>query len=138
MLRKTAVTLVAFTGSLILLAGCSAKPAPQPQETSQTPTESALPATTNPTSSPTTMDATKTYMMSEVAVHNTATDCWTTIDGGVYNVTEFVAKHPGGAAIIKACGKDATTMIKAVEKHQENMTNIQSLLQTMKIGTLAE
>jgi hypothetical protein len=29
-------------------------------------------------------------------------------------------------------------MIKAVEKHQENMTNIQSLLQTMKIGTLAE
>lgn len=41
-----------------------------------------------------------------VAQHNTPHSCWIIISGQVYNVTDFLAKHPGGASIIlKVAGK---------------------------------
>jgi cytochrome b involved in lipid metabolism len=41
--------------------------------------------------------------------HNSKADCWTTINGGVYNVSAWIAKHPGGAeAIIGLCGIDGS------------------------------
>ena len=47
--------------------------------------------------------------MAEVAKHNTAADCWSVVDGSVYNLTEWVNKHPGGPAVITdMCGKDGT------------------------------
>lgn len=52
----------------------------------------------------------KTYGLDEIAQHNSDTDCWMAIEGKVYNVTDFVGKHPGGKAIINGCGKDATTL----------------------------
>ncbi len=46
----------------------------------------------------------------EVGNHNLATDCWTLIDGIVYDVTRFIRKHPGGPlSILKGAGVDATT-----------------------------
>jgi cytochrome b involved in lipid metabolism len=47
--------------------------------------------------------------MAEVATHNTAQNCWTAIDGNVYNVTSWINQHPGGAqAIISLCGIDGS------------------------------
>lgn len=41
----------------------------------------------------------------ELAQHSTANDCWVSYKGEVYDVTNFLAKHPGGAgAIIPHCG----------------------------------
>lgn len=45
--------------------------------------------------------------MAEVARHDQPTDCWMAIDGDVYDVTPWVAAHPGGDAILRGCGKDA-------------------------------
>ncbi len=52
----------------------------------------------------------KSFTLSDVERHNTATDCWMAINGKVYDVTEFIGTHPGGPAIIGGCGKDATTL----------------------------
>lgn len=45
----------------------------------------------------------------DIAKHNAAGDCWLIISGKVYNVTDFLSSHSGGAsAITPYCGKDAT------------------------------
>lgn len=70
----------------------------------------------------------------EVAQHSTAEDCWTIIDGNVYDVTPFVARHPGGSgAIASLCGGDGTDEFGG--KHgSDSAPNAQ--LESLKIGTL--
>lgn len=48
--------------------------------------------------------------MAEVALHTTeAAGLWTVIHGKVYDVTAFLAEHPGGAAVLEEnSGRDST------------------------------
>jgi cytochrome b involved in lipid metabolism len=57
--------------------------------------------------------------MTELAKHNSATDCWQLINGQVYNLTPYIASgtHPGGDKIPNGCGQDATAMFEAIGKH---------------------
>jgi L-lactate dehydrogenase (cytochrome) len=49
------------------------------------------------------------FSASDVARHNSRDSCWVVIEGDVYDVTEFLDEHPGGANIIlRYGGKDAT------------------------------
>ena len=49
----------------------------------------------------------------EVLLHSTPEDCWTIINGELYDVTSYIPLHPGGAsAISQACGVDATDLFK--------------------------
>ncbi|KAJ5256633.1 hypothetical protein N7478_012737 [Penicillium angulare] len=51
----------------------------------------------------------KVFDAAEVAKHNTRESCWVVLYGKVYDVTDFLSSHPGGAKIIlKLAGKDAT------------------------------
>ncbi|KAL1967287.1 hypothetical protein VTN77DRAFT_3333 [Rasamsonia byssochlamydoides] len=51
----------------------------------------------------------KTFDAAEVAKHNTPDSCWVILYGKVYDVTDFLASHPGGTKVIlKLAGKDAT------------------------------
>ncbi|KAJ5693262.1 hypothetical protein N7462_002685 [Penicillium macrosclerotiorum] len=51
----------------------------------------------------------KVFDAAEVAKHNTRDSCWVVLYGKVYDVTDFLSSHPGGAKIIlKLAGKDAT------------------------------
>ncbi|OGE49935.1 hypothetical protein PENARI_c019G10393 [Penicillium arizonense] len=46
---------------------------------------------------------------SEVSKHNSDESCWVILYGNVYDVTDFLDNHPGGAqAILRFAGRDAT------------------------------
>jgi cytochrome b involved in lipid metabolism len=56
--------------------------------------------------------ATKTYTLADVATHAKETDCWLVVEKKVYDVTSFIPNHPGGKAILKGCGVDATVLFE--------------------------
>ena len=51
-----------------------------------------------------------TYTRTEVIQHNTKADCWIIVCNNVYDITAFVAKHPGGMdVLLSRAGEDATS-----------------------------
>jgi cytochrome b involved in lipid metabolism len=92
------------------------------------------PKTTTPTAPKTPVSTVKKYTMEQVATHSTPTDCWSAVNGGVYNLTNWIAEHPGGQfPIISMCGKDGTTMFLNAHGGQGDPTRE---LATLKIGDL--
>lgn len=50
-----------------------------------------------------------TFTVEEVSKHNKPEDCWVIMEGMVYDITDFLKLHPGGAdTIMKYAGKDCT------------------------------
>lgn len=73
--------------------------------------------------------------LAEVATHNTAEDCWTVVDGNVYDLTKFVSQHPGGSdKIIGICGVDATSEFSSQHGGDETPENTLSNYQIGKLG----
>ncbi|KAG8932106.1 Cytochrome b2, mitochondrial precursor [Tulasnella sp. 418] len=63
---------------------------------------------------------------SEVLKHNSRESCWVIIRGQVYDLTEFVARHPGGSrVIINNAGQDVTTLFEGIH----SPAVLQSMLQ---------
>lgn len=50
----------------------------------------------------------KEYFWDEVIKHDKPEDCWIVVHGKVYDVTEWVPKHPGGKVIYDGAGGDCT------------------------------
>lgn len=72
--------------------------------------------------------------MAEVQNHATASNCWAAIDGNVYDLTNWVNKHPGGSGVIKAlCGTDGTQMFNQQHGGQRSPA---SELKKFKVGAL--
>lgn len=85
--------------------------------------------TSSPAAAPTTIS------LAEVQAHNTAADCWSVVDGKVYDLTNWVSAHPGGKAVITAmCGVDATTAFHNMHGVSGNPT---ATLATFQVGVLA-
>ncbi len=62
---------------------------------------------------------------------------WIIISKSVYNVTEFIPKHPGGAErIIALCGKDATEAFDTQDGEGSHSSTADSLKQDYLIGSL--
>jgi cytochrome b involved in lipid metabolism len=82
-----------------------------------------------------TTTAAKTYTMAQVRRHNTSARCWSVVNGKVYNLTKWIAKHPGGKANIKAmCGRNGT---KAFTTAHGRQASIAAILKGYKIGRVA-
>ncbi|KAI9815102.1 MAG: Cytochrome b5 domain-containing protein 1 [Pycnora praestabilis] len=55
------------------------------------------------------MSSQNAISVKEIAEHNAPDDVWIVVNGGVWDITDFAPKHPGGAGIIfKYAGRDAT------------------------------
>lgn len=52
------------------------------------------------------------YSKSDVAEHNSESDCWTYINNKVYDLTEYIPRHPGGDEVLRACGVDGTSLFE--------------------------
>jgi protoporphyrinogen oxidase/cytochrome b involved in lipid metabolism len=72
----------------------------------------------------------KEYSMKEVKTHNTRKDAWIVINKGVYNITDWIDKHPGGDIIMKGVGKDTTQLFESIG-HPEY---VKKMLKKMKVG----
>jgi cytochrome b involved in lipid metabolism len=92
---------------------------PEPSESSsEEPAATSTPkpsATAKPTASPKptpepTVTAGPVFVTkAEVAKNNSRSSCWVIIDGSVYDLTKWIAQHPGGSsAILNLCGGDGT------------------------------
>lgn len=74
------------------------------------------------------------YTMAEISLHASERDCWTTVNGNVYDVTAWIAKHPGGAsAILSLCGTDGSGSFNGQHGGQRRP---ESELASFIIGTL--
>eukprot|EP00762_Andalucia_godoyi_P003181 ANDGO_01134.mRNA.1 Cytochrome b5 len=69
----------------------------------------------------------------EISKHCTQDDCWLIIRSKVYNVTDYVVEHPGGAIICQDAGKDSTASFDDIG-HSEDAIK---LLEKYYIGELA-
>ena len=130
------IALVVIVGGLWFYSNWQ-KYAPQVYVTDR-PSEdgtSTVPTTVD-TKTDTTSTVIPTFTMAEVATHKDATSCYTVISGSVYDVTLWVALHPGGkAAILSLCGTDGTARFTAKHSGDEKPN---STLPRFKIGVLAE
>ncbi len=70
----------------------------------------------------------------EVAKHNSASDCWSVVNGNVYNLTSYIQRHPGGQSALKnICGKDGSAAFTNQHNNQGKPNNV---LQGFLIGAL--
>lgn len=78
----------------------------------------------------------KTFTMAQVSAHNTKTNCYTAINGSVYDLTPFINQHPGGvAAISSLCGIDGASAFQAQHGGQGRP---EAELASLKVGVLAK
>lgn len=73
--------------------------------------------------------------LAEVAEHSSSEDCWSVVDGTVYDLTGFISRHPAGAgAVIGMCGRDASGSFNGAHDGQ---AEAEGWLEVFRIGTLA-
>ena len=110
----------------------SVTPAPATTPT-PTPTPSAA-ATSTPAPAPTPAPTKVGYTMAQVRANNSASNCWSVIDGSVYDLTKWINSHPGGSgAIVGLCGTDGSSSFSA--KHG-NQSRPAAQLSSYRLGPL--
>jgi len=93
--KPSSRTSVSASASASPSASQSASESPSPSK-SATPSVSANSGLTRLT-------------LEEVKKHASSTSCWSIVYENVFDLTKWITKHPGGAAVIQAiCGKDGT------------------------------
>jgi uncharacterized protein with NAD-binding domain and iron-sulfur cluster len=80
---------------------------------------------------------TEYFTVDDVSKHNKPDDAWIIYKNNVYDITNFIDKHPGGQVIINALGKDVEKVWSEyhVQWHIKN-ESVQKKLETYKIGSL--
>lgn len=85
----------------------------------------------------------KNYTITDIESRNKKDDCWTIIDGKVYDITSYIPRHSGGDNILSACGTDGTAFFKGQQagtlggkKNHTGDRDAQNDLKKLQIGNL--
>jgi cytochrome b involved in lipid metabolism len=75
-----------------------------------------------------------------VSKHNSPSDCWSVVNGKVYNLTPAISSHPGGPnEVIKFCGQDATVAFNTKDgRGKPHSASANAMLDPYFIGTLGQ
>lgn len=74
------------------------------------------------------------FTMEDLEENDSPESCWAAMDGTVYDLTEWIDQHPGGAARIeRLCGTDAT---EAFDGQHGGQDGPEDQLSEFEIGTL--
>ena len=112
---------------LLVVAGCAQDDTTPDTETPTQPSET-------PPFPPADDQGRPLYTMADVEARDSRDDCWTVIRGDVYDLTEWISQHPGGArAIVNMCGTDGTA---AFEGQHGGSPSPEARLDDYVIGTL--
>jgi cytochrome b involved in lipid metabolism len=103
--KYTVLLLVVL--SIIFISGCDQSPQEQLQDSVQKAMDTGITSSTDVS-----MMTSDSYTLTDVAMHNTKEDCWMVINNKVYDVTNYISSHPGGPAILEACGIDGTELFE--------------------------
>lgn len=86
------------------------------------------------TSKGTTSETIPTYTYTQVAEHGGEASCYSVLKDAVYDLTMFIAMHPGGKGpILHICGKDGTEVFMNKHHGEEKYMKV---LSRFRIGTL--
>ena len=76
------------------------------------------------------------YSLATVAQHDNVDDCWYVLYDTIYDLTDYVYQHPGGARrIFNECGTDATSTYEAERKHDQDLLEKEGM-DFFKLGSL--
>ncbi|MBI5036944.1 cytochrome b5 domain-containing protein [Candidatus Micrarchaeota archaeon] len=113
-----------FLGALF--AGCLTNPSQKPS-----PSPSALNETT------TSQTQSITLTMEEVARHASREDCWTVINGTVYDLSRFRG-HSGGDNYLPYCGKDGTRGYFTKDGEGSHSPYADEMMKDFELGQLGQ
>lgn len=75
----------------------------------------------------------RTISKSEVAQHKREGDCWVSMEGKVYDISNYVEEHPGGeTAILKYAGRDVSVPFRG----PQHGSQVDDVIANYYIGTL--
>lgn len=83
--------------------------APEEQEL-QAPTQNIPTQANDEQAAPIADDEMTAFTMEDIATHWIKESCWLVVNWYVYDVTDYINKHPWGEAIVEWCGKEATEL----------------------------
>lgn len=86
-----------------------------------------------------TLESFDEFTIEEVSKHNTENDAWIYYKGFVYNISDYISKHPGGNIIVNSFGKNLEDVWNKfnVNWHNKN-SKVLKQLEKYKIGKIVE
>ena len=124
MKNKTLITFLFLSFFIFSLSACSKQ------------SDQLISDNLSSTSSESDIIAEDSYTNEDVKQHSTRLDCWTIVDGQVYDLSAYIASGQHNPKIIDGCDIDSTNMFNDVSKHANEKS--QNLLSGMIIGTLVK
>ena len=90
-----------------------------------------------PSSEPTSPSSSEALLtVEEVSKHAEQQDCWTVVEGTVYDLTSYIASHPGGEVVLTdLCGKDGSAAFSSQHGSEQAPA---SALAALVVGVLGE